>query len=127
PSFESRESRKTLLPGKGPYDTPWGGQVFCARPFPAEDLTTPADVGDENGGGLLALEADHQMIFAVSPHDGIGTLVIRSDLPSQVRERPSYILPALSRTRHTFLPYSPPIGLARSSPTAPSGPAPLAR
>jgi hypothetical protein len=77
--------------------------MFCARPFPAEDLTAPADVGDEHGGGLLALEANHKMVFAVSPHNRAGTLVIRSDFPPQFGERPFYILSALSRMRHMFL------------------------
>src|SRR4051812_27459345 len=100
--------------------------MFCAWPFSAEDLTSPAYVGDEHGCRLISCEADHQMVFAVSPHDGIGTLLIRSDLPPRSASA-RLISSLLSRTRHTFLPYSPPIGLARSSPTAPSGPAPLAR
>jgi hypothetical protein len=79
--------------------------MFFARPFSAKDLTAPADVGDKHGGRLISLEADHQVIFAVGAHDRAGTLVIRSDLPTQVRERPFYVLPALSRTRQTVLPY----------------------
>src|SRR5215203_3810267 len=81
--------------------------MLCARPFRAEDLTAPADVGDEHGRGLITLEVDHQMVFAVGPHDRAGILVIRSDLPPHPGEHPPYILPALSRTRHTFLPYFP--------------------
>ena len=96
----------SLLPGESPYDALGSGQAFCARPSPAEDLTTLADVGDQYGGRLLALEADHKVIFAVSPHDRAGTLVIRSDFPPQSGERPCYILPALSQTRHTVLPLS---------------------
>src|SRR5215210_9286614 len=88
---------------ESPYDTLRAGQMFCAWPFPAKNLTSPADVGDEHGGGLLALEADHKVVFAVSPQDRAGTLVIRSDFPPQSGERPFYVLPALSRTRHMFL------------------------
>src|SRR5829696_7707273 len=43
------------------------------------------------------------MIFAVSPHDRAGNLIVRSDFPPQSGERPSYVFPALSRTRHEFL------------------------
>src|SRR5215217_6402105 len=64
---------------------------------------TLADVGDQHGGRLLALEADHEVIFAVSPHDRAGTLLIRSDFPPQSGERPFYVFLALSRTRHEFL------------------------
>src|SRR5215218_11522797 len=93
----------SLLPGESPYDALGSGQAFCARPSPAEDLTTLADVGDQYGGRLLALEADHKVIFAVSPHDRAGTLVIRSDFPPQSGERPFYVFLALSRTRHEIL------------------------
>src|SRR5215216_2484955 len=93
----------SLLPGESPYDALGSGQAFCARPVPAEDLTTLANVGDQHGGRLLALEADHKMIFAVSPHDRAGTLVICSDFPPQSGERPFYVFLALSRTPHGFL------------------------
>src|SRR5918994_2867281 len=76
--------------------------MIRARPFRAEDLAAPADVGDEHGGRLVSLETDHQVILAVGPHDRPGTLVVRFDLPPQVCQRPSYLLPTLSRTRHTF-------------------------
>jgi hypothetical protein len=57
-----------LLPtlGKRPNDTLGGWKALYARPFPAEDLAAPADVGDDQGSGLPALEVDHQAVLAVS-------------------------------------------------------------
>src|SRR3712207_292966 len=89
--------------GECPDDLLGGGQALYARPCPAEDLAALADVGDDHGGGLPTLEVDHQAILAVPSHDRVGTLVVRSDPPSQVGERSLYVLSVLVPVRHTTL------------------------
>src|SRR5215204_6380255 len=113
-----RRPELLLLPtlGKCPHDLLGGGQALYARPSSAEDLTALADIGDDHRGGLLVLEVDHQVVLSVTSHDRVGTLVARSDLPTQVGERLLYVLPVLHPVRHT----APPL-LSADTPDPPGG------
>ena len=64
----------------------WGGQTFDAGPVRAEDVASPADVGDDHGSGLPRFEADHRVVFAVGAHERVGVFGV--DIPPKLLERP---------------------------------------